>query len=156
MVKIALMLIAFILLTGMALMLVRLIRLNLMEGIFLSVSLIIGIMFVSGAVFKSFDPGQYLLTAFGIAGAAYTVFSVFRTVRRRSRVLAQEGQITGKNELFVPAFGILVLAVLYGAAAFYGVFLQHIDEFHLWGPVVRGMLSDNRLMLSPPKSCATD
>lgn len=145
MVKIALMLIAFILLTGMALMLVRLIRLNLMEGIFLSVSLIIGIMFVSGAVFKSFDPGQYLLTAFGIAGAAYTVFSVFRTVRRRSRVLAQEGQITGRNELFVPAFGMLVLAVLYGAAAFYGVFLQHIDEFHLWGPVVRGMLSDNRL-----------
>lgn len=45
----------------------------------------------------------------------------------------------------VPSFWILVLVLLHGILFFHGAVLQHIDEFHMWGAVLKQMGQENHL-----------
>jgi len=123
---------AFIILTGLALLLKNIIQINLGEGFFLSVSLIIGVLYLSGRLLGTFSPGMFFLAAAGGAGFIFQVI-----------VCLKAGKTAAMS---LPVLAVFVIALLYGVVFFYGVFLQNPDDLHWYGPVALYMSQNNRLI----------
>ena len=130
--KILMMVPGFLILCGIALFWGRLLRVRYGEGVFLAVSTVILILFLSGKA-GSFAYGQTALLALGIVGLLWNLVAEIK------------GRSIG-HAWNVPVFWILSLILFYGVAAFWHAPLQHIDEFHLWGLAVRYMEKQNRLV----------
>ncbi len=130
--KILMMVPGFLILCGIALFWGRLLRVRYGEGVFLAVSTVILILFLSGKA-GSFAYGQTALLVLGIVGLLWNLAAEIK------------GRSIG-HAWNVPVFWILTLILFYGVAAFWHAPLQHIDEFHLWGLAVRYMEKQNRLV----------
>ena len=122
----------FFILSGIAVLLMRLLRVRFGEGMFLAVSVVVGLLFLSGKT-GTFFYGQAILVVLGVVGLFWNLIAEIR------------GRDIG-NAWNVPVFWILVLVLLYGMVMFWHAPLQHIDEFHLWGATVRYMEKQDRLV----------
>ena len=122
----------FFILSGIAVLLMRLLRVRFGEGMFLAVSVVVGLLFLSGKT-GTFFYGQATLVVLGVVGLSWNLIAEIR------------GRDIG-NAWNVPVFWILVLVLLYGMVMFWHAPLQHIDEFHLWGATVRYMEKQDRLV----------
>ena len=122
----------FFILSGIAVLLMRLLRVRFGEGMFLAVSVVVGLLFLSGKT-GTFFYGQATLVVLGVVGLFWNLIAEIR------------GRDIG-NAWNVPVFWILVLVLLYGMVMFWHAPLQHIDEFHLWGATVRYMEKQDRLV----------
>ena len=122
----------FFILSGIAVLLMRLLRVRFGEGMFLAVSVVVGLLFLSGKT-GTFFYGQAILVVLGVVGLFWNLIAEIR------------GRDIG-NAWNVPVFWILVLVFLYGMVMFWHAPLQHIDEFHLWGATVRYMEKQDRLV----------
>ena len=130
--KILMMIPGFFILSGIAVLLVRLLRVRFGEGMFLAVSVVMALLFLSGKT-GTFFYGQAVLLVLGIIGLLWNLVAEIR------------GRDIG-SAWNVPVFWILVLVLLYGMVMFWHAPLQHIDEFHLWGATVRYMEKQDRLV----------
>lgn len=128
------MLLAFLMLSGMAVGFCGLMKVNMGEGMLLSVSSAIGAMYLSGLA-GAFIYGVY---AIGILAAAGYLFGIF--LKRNGRRALAAG-------LLSPAFFVLLLLLLYGLIFFYNDFIQHVDEFHQWAAAVKYMWEYDRFPL---------
>ncbi len=188
MTQLVLMIAAFLALTGLVLLLVNLTGVNAGEGAFLSASLIIAVLYLSGKILGSFRIGEWTLLVLAVAGV---VLSVVKAIRKASLKGPSESSSKGSSKpsskaspessskassesslkgslkssskgfpktslagkpsgnafasLLSPAFIVLLIVFFYVLVAFYGVFLHHIDEFHLWGPIARDMARNDAL-----------
>ena len=131
-------------LLGLALLMKNLMRINLGEGFFLSVSVIVCILFGSGKVMGTFTPGFALLLAGSAAGFILQAVCGLRS-RRRASVMTASGSAAGSESFSFPVLCILLLMFAYAAVLFYGAFLQNPDDLHWYGPVLSGMAAENRL-----------
>ena len=122
----------FFILSGIAVFLMRLLRVRFGEGMFLAVSVVVGLLFLSGKT-GTFFYGQAILVVLGVVGLFWNLIAEIR------------GRDIG-SAWNVPVFWILVLVLLYGMVMFWHAPLQHIDEFHLWGATVRYMEKQDRLV----------
>ena len=122
----------FFILSGIAVLLVRLLRVRFGEGMFLAVSVVMALLFLSGKT-GTFFYGQAALLVLGIIGLLWNLVAEIR------------GRDIG-SAWNVPVFWILVLVLLYGMVMFWHAPLQHIDEFHLWGATVQYMEKQDRLV----------
>ena len=122
----------FFILSGIAVLLMRLLRVRFGEGMFLTVSVVMGLLFVSGKT-GTFFYGQAVLLVLGVVGLFWNLIDEIR------------GRDIG-SAWNVPVFWILVLVLLYGMVMFWHAPLQHIDEFHLWGATVQYMEKQDRLV----------
>ena len=122
----------FFILSGIAVFLMRLLRVRFGEGMFLAVSVVVGLLFLSGKTGTLFY-GQATLVVLGVVGLSWNLIAEIR------------GRDIG-SAWNVPVFWILVLVLLYGMVMFWHAPLQHIDEFHLWGATVRYMEKQDRLV----------
>ena len=127
----------FFILSGIAVLLMRLLRVRFGEGMFLTVSVVMGLLFVSGKT-GTFFYGQAVLLVLGVVGLFWNLIDEIR------------GRDIG-SAWNVPVFWILVLVLLYGMVMFWHAMfwhapLQHIDEFHLWGATVQYMEKQDRLV----------
>ena len=120
----------FFILSGIAVLLMRLLRVRFGEGMFLTVSVVMGLLFVSGKT-GTFFYGQAVLLVLGVVGLFWNLIDEIR------------GRDIG-SAWNVPVFWILVLVLLYGMVMFWHA--QHIDEFHLWGATVQYMEKQDRLV----------
>lgn len=125
------MLLAFILMSGIAVGLCRLWKVNIGEGMLLSASAIILIMFLAGLA-GNFSYGIY---AIGVLGAGGWLCSIF---------LKKDGGRMLVVGLLSPSFIILLLLLIYGLIFFYHDFIQHVDEFHQWAAAVKYMWEYDR------------
>lgn len=128
------MLLAFLMLSGMAVGFCGLMKVNMGEGMLLSVSSAIGAMYLSGLA-GAFIYGVY---AIGILTAAGYLSGIF--LKRNGRRALAAG-------LLSPAFFVLLLLLLYGLIFFYNDFIQHVDEFHQWAAAVKYMWEYDRFPL---------
>ena len=130
--KILMMIPGFFILSGIAVLLVRLLRVRFGEGMFLAVSVVMALLFLSGKT-GTFFYGQVVLLTLGTVGLFWNLI-----VEIRGRDIGSAWN--------VPVFWILVLVLLYGMFMFWHAPLQHIDEFHLWGATVQYMEKQDRLV----------
>ena len=146
MTKLLMMAAAFLILTGIAMLIKRALRMKLGEGFFLAVSLVIVSLYLSGRLFVSFRYGMYFLIVCGIGGFLLDGFLTVREGGAGGKAgRAGIGKICAEA-VSLPAFGILLLMFLYGAVFFYGAFLQNPDDLHWYGPVLLNMAKGDRLI----------
>lgn len=122
------MLLAFLILTGIICFYQSALKINLGEGAFLSASTVMLFLFISSCIFHTFRYGMYGLYIVSFAGLV--MFGV-QFVRAESR----KGQLTGWCMLS----SLFVLYILW-LVLYHNDFIQHIDEFHEWAAAVRYML----------------
>ena len=134
--------VAFLVLTGLALLIKIVVRTNLGEGFFLAVSVIMLVLYAGGRAAGSFTPGFFLLIGLGGLGCILQVVLFLRT-RTAGR---KGGSVPCADDYSLPAVCILVFALLYGMILFKGAFLQNPDELHWYGPVLRTMAERNQLI----------
>ena len=90
----------FFILSGIAVFLMRLLRVRFGEGMFLAVSVVVGLLFLSGKTGTLFY-GQAILVVLGVVGLFWNLIAEIR------------GRDIG-SAWNVPVFWILVLVLLYG------------------------------------------
>lgn len=132
--RIVMMVPGFIILSGLALLMVRLLKVRFGEGMFLSVSAVMLLMYLSGMA-GNFLIGAAAITVLGAIGLVWNGIICVKEKNGSSGLMAVS-----------PVFWVLAVVVLYGILAFYQAQIQHIDELHLWAAVVKDMLKGNHLI----------
>ena len=136
--------VAFLVLTGLALLIKNVIRTNLGEGFFLATSVTILVLYASGKAAGTFTPGFLLLIFLGVMG---DIWEVVVLVWKKPLAANRSGSSqTVAEDYSLPAVCVLLLALLYGMILFNGAFLQNPDELHWYGPVLRSMAQRNQLI----------
>ena len=128
----ALMIIAFLLLTGSALLYVNLLKMNIGEGMVMSASTLIALVLISGRFLGRISPGRYLFIVLGLIGIGLTIFRLVRKTFDLSLLAS----------LYWP---MLAAIFLLGIILFTGDIIQYIDEFHMWAAAPKYMLEYNKL-----------
>ena len=121
------MLVAFLIMTGIALMYMGILKLNMGEGMLLSAASIILILFLSAYFAGTFRYGLLLMYLLAGGGMLYLGKCLSR------RISGQ--QILPGWPIWLTLTGLFVLWL----AIYCGDFIQHIDEWHLWAALVRYM-----------------
>lgn len=132
---IAMAIVAYMVLTGCALLFVNCFHVKIMEGFVLSLGLIEIVLVGSVVFFHNFSYGIYGI--WGLAGIGATI-SVYHLVREKQNLLSRM-----KNSI-APEY--IMLTIIFAVSLFlYHDGTIHLgDEFHQWAPAVRHMLFDNR------------
>lgn len=135
--NVMIMIVAFLIMTGVALFYVGILQLNMGEGMALSAASIMLFLVVSGYFFETFRYGMWALYLLAGCGLLYLIW---QTVRRK------KGQpiVKGWQVWLVLAGLFLMWIVIY-----HNDFIQHIDEFHLWAALVRYMEEKDKLPIGP-------
>ena len=129
------MILAFMVLFGIALFFVCIFRVNTGEGMFLSVSLAI-VMLFAGSSAGSFIYGVYGLSVVAVLGAV--IWCVKRFYFRK-----MEGVI-----VFSPVFIEMLILYLFSLVFLYNDFIQHTDELSHWAASVKYMFHNDRMPIS--------
>ena len=132
-----LMLLAFFIIAGVALLFCKTMSLNVGEGFFLSVGAVTALMFLGG-VFHSFAFGLYAIVIIAVLGYILMIVSRAGITEKRNRQIHQ-------NFFCSPYFIILLVLLIYSLFAFYHDFIQRIDELHLWAAAVKYMAEHDKL-----------
>lgn len=123
---------AFLVLTGVALVLCNTLKVNMGEGTLLSATFIVLSLFL-GAKSGSFQYGMYVICIVAVMGY---LLSVVQIVKRNKFETAS---------LTSPYFILFVLLFAYSMIVFYNDFIQHVDEFHQWAAAVKYMLEKDQM-----------
>ena len=129
---------AFLLITGIALLWAVPTGKTTGEGYIISVSAVMLLMFLAGWL-GAFRLGCIAVSGLGILGwIMYIVYKVMNIGRRRSG--KDKRHLLRNPYVYVLAAYFLICIVLY-----FGDFIQRIDEFHQWAFVVKRMLARDAL-----------
>ncbi len=127
------MIVAFLLMTGVALLYYNLLKTNMGEGMMLSAATLIILIHISGLFFQNLQPGRLLFLALGLLGI---VITVLRKVIGNQIVL---------SDVFSVSWVLLFVVLIITMFLYAGDFIQHIDEYHMWAAGSKYMLQYNRL-----------
>lgn len=119
------MILAFIILCGVALFFCSTLRMNMGEGMLLSASTVV-LFFYLSSLAGTFTYGLYAIFAVSAAGGILLCVKLIRT--------------RGQALKISPAFIMLALIFVGSWIVLYNDFIQHIDEFHQWAAAVKYML----------------
>ena len=120
------MLLAFLVMSGIAAILSRILGAKMSESMTLSASMIVLVLWITGKV-SDFRLGIAILSIAGIIGIFAAVFDK----KTRQSINA--------------AYIVLALIFGFSMALYYNDFIQHIDELHQWALVVKHMLVTQKL-----------
>ena len=124
---------AYLILTGCGLLMGRLVKLRLAEGMALAVALVDLVLFLCG-LGGHFSAGIMIL---GVLGAAGFVLALMMDLKKKR-----------KFEVASVYYVMLTLLFLGSLVICYGDFIWHIDEFHLYAASPKYMLETGRLPFS--------
>lgn len=134
--NILMMMIAFGVLCGIALLFKTFLKVNMGEGIMLSSGFIILALFLSSYA-GSFYYGMYVIVFIAVIG----VFSwLIKGIKNRKWDI---------KSIFSPVFMILFILFAGSLIIYHNDFIQHIDEFHEWAAAVKYMLVHDRMPTGP-------
>ena len=133
MTNIMMMIMAFLIVTGMALFYMSILQLNMGEGMICSAASMMVLLFLSAFFANTFRYGMlgiYLLS--GIGAVCFVI----------QWICKKNGQL-----LFIGivVWGILACLFVVGLVIYHNDFIQHTDEFHLWAALVKYMKEKDRL-----------
>ena len=136
-------LLAYIVLTGCGLLAGRLLKLRLTEGMIFAVALIDLILYVTGLGGR-FSIGIGILCGLGLAGFCLALAGDLTAAKsgRRNR------RLTLMQEFLSPYYVMLTIIFLGSMVLYYGDFIWHIDEFHLYALSPKYMLETGKLPLA--------
>ena len=136
-------LLAYIVLTGCGLLAGRLLKLRLTEGMIFAVALIDLILYVTGLGGR-FSVGIGILCGLGLAGFCLALAGDLTAAKssRRNR------RLTLMQEFLSPYYVMLTIIFLGSMVLYYGDFIWHIDEFHLYALSPKYMLETGKLPLA--------
>lgn len=126
------MLAAFLILTGLVLFLKTLLRINMGEGMFLSVSMI-ALLFWMSSLLGTFAYGFYALLAIAVVGI---VLWSKESVKNHTIEL---------KSLCSPVFVILLVLYVAWLVLMRNDFIQHVDELHHWAAGVKYMVNKDAM-----------
>lgn len=128
-------LMGFMILVGMALLFGNILKTGTMEGMILSASSVVLILFLTGFV-HNFMMGTIIL---GIAGAAGWVMALIGFFQKKARL----------SDSLSAVIVALTVTFLLNIFLFMGSYIQYIDELHQWALTVKYMLMNNNLPMFP-------
>lgn len=128
-------LMGFMILVGMALLFGNILKTGTMEGMILSASSVVLILFLTGFV-HNFMMGTIIL---GIAGAAGWVMALISFFQKKVRL----------SDSLSAVIVALTVTFLLNIFLFMGSYIQYIDELHQWALTVKYMLMNNNLPMFP-------
>ena len=131
------MLSAFFVLCGVVLFFRNVLRVNMGEGMFLSVPLI-ALFFSLSSMAGTFTYGLYGIFAVSAVGFILCLAQAIR--RKRSA-----GTAAVSASILSPVFICLFLLYLFWLVILYNDFIQHIDELHQWAAAVKYMLTRDQM-----------
>jgi len=125
----------FMILVGMALLFGNILKTGTMEGMILSASSVVLILFLTGFV-HNFMMGTIIL---GITGAAGWVMALISFFQKKARL----------SDSLSAVIVALTVTFLLNIFLFMGSYIQYIDELHQWALTVKYMLMNNNLPMFP-------
>lgn len=128
-------LMGFMILVGMALLFGNILKTGTMEGMILSASSVVLILFLTGFV-HNFMMGTIIL---GITGAAGWVMALISFFQKKARL----------SDSLSAVIVALTVTFLLNIFLFMGSYIQYIDELHQWALTVKYMLMNNNLPMFP-------
>lgn len=128
------MLAVFFVLSGLALFFRNILRVNMGEGMMLSVALI-ALFFSLSSIAGTFSYGFYGILAVSAVGI---VLCLVQAMRAKCLMKAEAIQ---RDVIFSPVFLCLFFLFLFWLVILYHDFIQHIDELHQWAAAVKYMLT---------------
>lgn len=126
------MLLAFAVLTGIVLFLRNWLHINIGEGMFLSVSVIAIIFFLSSKT-GTFTYGLYVLMAISVVGF---IFLIKKCICKHTMELQQ---------ICMPTMFALIILYLCWLVFLHNDFIQHVDELHHWAAGVKYMVNKDAM-----------
>ncbi len=126
------MILAFVILCGIALLFSGTLRMNIVEGMVLSASAIVLLLYLS-SLLGTFSYGMYVIFVAAAVGIFLWAVSLVGTRGKSFSMFA------------APAFLALLLLYICWLLLLHNDFIQHIDEFHQWAAAVRYMLEKDRM-----------
>ena len=127
-----LMIIAFSIILGVALLYTNLLKLNIGESYVLATVTLIGIIYATGLKYQNLLLGRNLYCLLGLIGIISTGVLVSRRKFSREKLAS----------IYLPAlFVLLIMNVI----LYHNDFIRYIDEFHMWAAAPKYMLQHNRL-----------
>lgn len=130
------MLLAFAVLTGIAMVFYTHGRYSSVEGLLLAMGTVILVLLAAGAA-QAFSIGFIVLLVLG----GYGLLSFL--LGKKQPLLSRRN--FRRRDFFSPGYVLILAGFLYAVIAFAGNFLRHWDEFHQWGLAVRYMLETGKL-----------
>ena len=130
------MLLAFAVLTGIAMVFYTHGRYSSVEGLLLAMGTVILVLLAAGAA-QAFSIGFIVLLVLG----GYGLLSLPPGQKAAASLPAQ----LPPAGFFSPGYVLILAGFLCAVIAFAGNFLRHWDEFHQWGLAVRYMLETGKL-----------
>lgn len=133
MTNIIMMIMAFLIVTGIALLYMSVLQMNMGEGMICSAASMMVLLFLSAFIANTFRYGMlgiYLLSGIG------AVCFVIRWIRKKNGQLLFTG---------IVVWGILACLFVVCLVIYHNDFIQHTDEFHLWAALVKYMKEKDRL-----------
>lgn len=126
------MMLAFLVLLGVALFFVSVFRVNSGEGMFLTV-ILTTVLLLAGSIIGSFIYGIYSITILALSGVI--VFFIRKFCFHEKNCVA----------FFSPVVTGLLLLYMASLVLYHNDFIQHIDELHHWAATVKFMLNSDRM-----------
>lgn len=123
---------AFLILSGAALVYCNLLKMNIGEGMVMSATSLIVIIYLSGRLTGRLTAGTIAFILMGLAGIIITVIRYYKKSFDMSLV----------RTLYWPALTIILFAAI---ILYAGDYIRYIDEFHMWAAAPKYMLDNNTL-----------
>ncbi len=124
---------AFIIMSGIAIIFATSLKLKMNEGMMLSAAFITLVMWIFG-LFSAFDAGVIILCILGVVGCFLLIILI---CSKRA------------TDMLNPAYFALLVIFISSIILYYGDFIQHIDELHQWALAVKHMLNSGNLPKGP-------
>ena len=130
---ILMMICAFLVFMGCAFLFHAVLGMKSGEGFYVSASLVMMILYLSLRFLGTLNAGMVFLCVFSAAG--YGLF-VYKSRKSGASFTAH----------FDIAFLLMIMALVYGTLAYYGDFIQHIDEFHGYASEIKYLFERDSLI----------
>ena len=150
-------LLAYLVLTGCAILWSRLLKLYLAEGMLLAACIVAAVLYVAGRA-ANFRIGMILLIVLGVGGYVFALIQSLTGAgpdsgkTKRTSTASGVGQAAKSRQekawgLLSPYFIVLTLLFIFSVIIYFGDFIWHIDEFHLYAASPKYMLENGTLPL---------
>ena len=133
------MIVAFLVLTGIALIYCDFIKMNLMEGMFMAALTVVILLHITTMIRVSFL-GVFILVITAVAGYVLTT-----GLSLGQLVLKKHNSVQRILNSGIGAYVALAVIFLISMFVNYGDYIRNIDELHLWALVPKYMLEHGRL-----------
>lgn len=133
MTNIVMMMMAFLIVTGIALLYVGILHLNIGEGMICSAASMMVLLFLSAYFMNTFRYGMWCVCMLAGIGVLYLVI---RVIKEKKISVMLPG---------ISVWGLLAVLFMLCLMIYHNDFIQHTDEFHLWAALVKYMKEKDRL-----------